>query len=278
MPDIAQPAKNALRNLITGLNDPVSNPGELRISILDIGKADAIVCECGSFSLVIDAGTRQNGKTITRFLKQKNIRSIDCLIITHYDRDHVGGAIDLVLNFPIRRIILPDYEPGHPDAVEFLRTLEEKEIIPEQLNEPCSFRTGFLHVLIEPPLTYDTKRNTDYDNDLSLITTITHEGRRLVFGADMEKKRISEWLKTDPAPCTFLKFPHHGVYEKALKDLMKALQPDHVAICDSKNAPADKATLRLIEKYTDSVCQTRDGMITVLSNFDGITMRQQKRK
>ena len=34
---------------------------------------------------------------------------LDVLIISHYDKDHVGGAADVIRNIPIDVVYLPDY-------------------------------------------------------------------------------------------------------------------------------------------------------------------------
>jgi len=259
---------------ITGNGNSGAFRNDLCVSILNVGKADAILCECGRYSLVIDAGTKQDGKMVTQNLKQRVNHSLDCLIITHYDKDHVGGAIDIINSIPVKRVIVPAYEPSHPDAVAFFVALKQKGIRPELLKENCEILNEDLRILIEPPASYEIKGSGEYDNDFSLITTITHRNNRLVFTGDIEKKRIGEWLKTNPPACTFLKFPHHGIYDKSLRDLMKALQPEHVAICDSAKNPADKATLKLISKYTGSVYETKDGTITVISDSNGLTIHQ----
>ena len=268
-----------LKRLFTQMDEKeAEQPSDaLCIFILDVGKADAILCQCGKYVLVIDAGMKQDGKKVLHFLEQRKLTQVDCLIITHYDKDHVGGAIELVKSMPVKRVILPDYEPSHPDAVEFLDGLKEKGISPEKLRKTVEFPVSDMKVLVEPPGSYDIKGDKDYDNDFSLVTTIVCGKRRLVFAADMEKRRINDWLASEPPACDFLKYPHHGVFEKEQRTLMKVLQPDHVVICDSKKSPADKAALKLIEKYTDSFYETKDGTVTVFCDSRGITLKQDRK-
>ena len=89
----------------------------------------------------------------------------------------------------------------------------------------------------------------------------------------MEKKRIREWLKGHPGEYDFMKFPHHGVYNSALKDLIEETKPEMVAICDSMKNPADEKTLELLRGYS-TVLRTMNGDITVTCDGDRLEYGQ----
>ena len=67
----------------------------LTATFLKVGKADAAVLTCGNRTLVIDTGEPDDGAQLVRFLQNAGAASVDALIITHFDRDHVGGAAAL---------------------------------------------------------------------------------------------------------------------------------------------------------------------------------------
>ena len=64
----------------------------MRIDFLNVGKADAIIIAKDPYTIVIDTGTNAQGKVLVRELQNRGCKSVDLLIITHYDKDHVGGA------------------------------------------------------------------------------------------------------------------------------------------------------------------------------------------
>ena len=68
----------------------------LKIVLLKVGKADAIIAQANGKAIVIDAGEEEDGEEIVTYLKNQGLSRIEALIITHYDRDHVGGADTLV--------------------------------------------------------------------------------------------------------------------------------------------------------------------------------------
>lgn len=82
----------------------------LTVVILKVGKADAIILQTDDKVMLIDTGETDDGEEIVHFLKSRGITSIECMIITHYDKDHVGGACEALGAFNVKRILLPNYE------------------------------------------------------------------------------------------------------------------------------------------------------------------------
>ena len=257
-----------------GNNDVTQDVLEVRF--LKVGKADAMVLMCGDETMVIDCGEEDDGKEILAFFKSRGIKKVDVLMITHFDKDHVGGADTIVENIPVNRMLLPNYTGSGTEYTDFMAAIEEAGITQENVTENLNFMLGNASILVEPPASYEIPAGvSEYDNDFSLITTVEFSGKRLVFTGDAEKKRIREWLAGgSAAECDVLKIPHHGVYNKALKDLLSATKPSHTVICDSKKNPADAKTLELIRKIGADCMQTQYGDITVICSGGDIEIHQ----
>ena len=254
---------------------PARAAAPLTVTFLDAGKADAIFLKSGGGFLVIDTGERDDGYDLCRALRKQGASSVDVLIITHFDRDHVGGAATLCDQFPVGRVLLPDYEGDSAEYRDFTASMAQRGIVPERLRESVSFSFGSCDVLVEPPTDYAGAGEDDNDNNFSLITTVCHGSLRLVFAGDAEKARIREWLGGESAQaCDFLKLPHHGVYNGALKDLLRRLDPRVAVICDSDKNPAEEKTLSLLEKHGAQVYETRNGTVTLLSDGRTLTVTQ----
>ena len=252
----------------------------LTVTLLKVGKADAVVALSGSHALLIDAGEEDDGMDVVEFLQKHSVQEVDAMIITHYDQDHVGGADTVLEQIPVKTVYVPDYEGTHMEYLDFLRAAEETNVPVQRLNESVSFRFGDADVLIEPPESYDIPNtNEDYDNNFSLITTVTHGENRLVFMGDAEKLRIRDWMKGNNAVhCDFLKVPHHGVYNGALEELFAALTPDFSVICSSKKNPAERKTLELLKNYSPNVFETKDGKVLVISNGKKLEVQQKYKR
>ncbi len=245
--------------------------------ILKIGKADAILLQCGGSTMVIDAGEEEDGQEVVENLREMGVSKVDVLIITHYDKDHVGGADTVVDAFEIGRVLLPDYDGASAAYQDLLAALERKAIRPERLSEAVTFLLGSAEVLVEPPTAYwDSGSSKEVDNNCSLVTTVTHGSMRLVFAGDIEKARIEQWLETGTVrDCDFLKVPHHGEYNKALQALLEALDPEFAVICTSDKNPAEETVLQLLKDQGTEVLETRNGDVTVISSGKGLEIWQE---
>ena len=258
-----------------------ANSNLLTTSILKIGKADAIVITQNEHAMVIDCGEEEDGLELKEFLAKNGIDHLEALIITHYDKDHVGGADTIVEAVDIDRVLVPDYDGASTEYSDFATAVEEKGLTLERLTESVSFNLGEALVTVDPPLDYSSVEEAkddpllEIDNNLSLITTIVHGNNRLLYMGDAEKARIKEFLTTEAAvDCDFLKVPHHGVYTTALVDLLDAVTPEYAAINDSAKNPADDETLQLLKDYDVTTRQTLGGRITVVSDGETIEIQQ----
>ncbi len=255
-----------------------SGGGEpLKVTFLKVGKADAIAVQTGNKTMVIDAGEEEDGEELVAFLKNQGISYVDVLVITHFDRDHVGGADTLVEEMEIGEILLPAYEGTHTEYLDFMHALEKKGIQPRRLTEPVEMQLGEAFVKTEPPQSYEMKEGViEQDNNFSLITTLIHGDNRFLFTGDAEKQRIRQWLSQENVEvCDFLKVPHHGVYNTALKDLADAVSPEYAVICSSGKNPADAKTLELLRSRGIETLETKDGNVTVISDGNHLEIRQE---
>ena len=258
---------------------PRSTVSPMTCTFLKVGKADAMVVQSGGQTMVIDTGEEDDGQELVDFLRKKNVAMIDILIITHYDKDHVGGADTLISELPVVRVLLPAYQGSNTEYTDFMSALKNARIEPEYVEETLAFPLGEAVVTVEPPNSWDIPEGAvEYDNNLSLLTTVTHGTNRLCFAGDIEKERIRELISDGTLQeCVFLKMPHHGIYNTASEDLIKALHPRYAVVCSSDKHPAETALLELAKKYGVDVLETRFGNITLISDGQHVDLHQKVR-
>lgn len=187
----------------------------LTVTIPSIGKADCSILIQGDQVMVIDCGEAENSGKILQTLKRLGVNRIDCLVITHFDKDHVGGAADILKALAVSQVLEPDYTPENPQSESYLaywQALTDTKVPCLQVTDSKTFSLGTASVTVTGTSgkTYDK----NVDNNSSLLVSVTHSGNRLLFAGDMEKQRIRDLLDTGIAQYDFLKAPHHGVYNK----------------------------------------------------------------
>ncbi|MDN4718442.1 MBL fold metallo-hydrolase [Vibrio parahaemolyticus] len=88
-----------------------------KFTVLDIGHGNCSLIESSDSFTIIDAA---QGNDVQNILNEKSITQIDDLIISHSDKDHVGGAIAILLDdaVTVKRVHL------NPDGIKTTATWE----------------------------------------------------------------------------------------------------------------------------------------------------------
>ena len=242
--------------------------GEFKTTVLDEGQADAIILETASHTVVIDTGEKDDGDELVEYLTQNGIKSIDYLFITHFDKDHVGGASELIENIEIGEIITPDYEGNNKEYKNFIAALEENGLSQTKLTDYMTFTLDDSVFEVFPP---EKSSYIEDDNDFSLVINVVHGENTFMFAGDCETARLKELPGQMNMEHMFLKVPHHGVYCDGMDEFIKSVSPVYAVITDSEKKPADDEVLALLEGVGCEIYETTYGSITTVS--DGKTIK-----
>ena len=60
--------------------------------------------------MLIDCGSASQGKNLVKSIKKRNIEKIDYVFITHPHEDHMGGMNEIIGNFKVDKIVLPNID------------------------------------------------------------------------------------------------------------------------------------------------------------------------
>ena len=217
--------------------------GEFEVTFLDVKKADAMILRTENSTVVIDCGEKGDGKKIVNMLNEAEIDTVDCLIITHYDQDHVGGAAKVIKELDVKRVLAPDYVRENDEMKKYNKALNNKSIVPELLTSDVKFSFDGVDYMVCAPKKSDY--GFDNDNDFSLVTKAVHGENTFLFTGDAMEQRLSEIM--DIGECTLLKVPYHGRKLDNLEEFLNAVKPKSAVISTSKSELSSK-TLALIEE------------------------------
>lgn len=255
----------------TGGTEPPEAVDDFNVSILDAGKADAIILRTAEHTAVIDCGEKGDGKKIVSALETAGIDTIDYLFITHFDKDHVGGAAKVINSLNIGTIYVPNYQSEIDEYTAFTDAADAKGYTITTLTKDMSITIDDTLFKIYPP------KRTAYeesDNDFSLAIHVSHGEDTLFFAGDAESERITELLQLRNIESDFLKVPHHGVLEKNTDALIEKIKPQYAAITCSQKNPADEEVLDLLQTAGCETYLTENGDITVISTGHGLKVTQ----
>lgn len=250
-----------------------ANPkADLNIWIPQIGKADAILIWTKDNCVLIDAGEKGDAKLVLAKMEELNLSKIDVMIITHFDKDHVGGAAKILRSVPVDRVLQNNYPEDDYENQQYREALERMNIQPETLTSDLSFSLGEMNYIVKAARQDSYKK--DPSNNFSLITELVYGEKRFTFLGDAENERLKEYDQTAPPSCDFVKMPHHGDWYKPLKNLMLSLKPQYAVITCSAALPEDAQTVDLMEACHTELFLTRSGDIHVASDGKTISVTQ----
>ena len=243
-----------------------------KVDFLRVGKADAIVINTGSKIIMIDTGEEENLPRIHAFMQRNNYEKIDMLIITHYDKDHIGGACEVINTYGVDTVMESCFTAGDEYYLAYHNLLAEKGIAPQKLSENYSFTYDSCEFVINTPK--KQKYSSKQDNNSSLVISMKIGENSFLFCGDALEIRMAELVSDKIGHYDFVKIPHHGTYLSNYGVIMDELTPNYAVItCSSKN-PADQKTLDILAEYNTAVFQTKDREINVTADGKTITVNQ----
>ncbi len=249
------------------------NVGELEITFFDVGKADSIVLRSENSTVVIDCGEKGDGKEIVSYLEENDVSAVDYLIITHYDKDHVGGAAKVINKLDVKNVLAPNYDEQSEEMDKYRKALDAKNITPQLLTSDISFKLDDADYTVLAP-----KKDfygDDNDNDFSLVTKVTHGNNVLLFTGDAMEQRLDEIM--DVGKCTMLKVPYHGRKLKNFEDFLSAVSPKCAVVCTSQSEFSSQVQDSLSDRKIPTYSTCYNGRITAVSNGNEIRFDVEKK-
>ena len=244
----------------------------MTVTVFDAGKADAMLLQTSEGNVMIDTGLAEDADTLIAKLEDLGVTDLYALILTHFDKDHAGGAADILSSLTVENVYTTY---AADDGVDLTSALSEAGLTAQVVDasQDVTFTLGEAQFTIEGAQGgYDENE----DNNSSLITTVTNGTEALLFMGDAQKYRIEEYLAEHDETVDFLKVPYHGHYMNCLEDLFSVLQPQYSVISCAEDNPDPtevEETAALLSEY-GSVYYTYNGDVTVHCLADSITVSQ----
>ena len=257
--------------MLTGCT-PAPDVG-MDIYTFSIGKADCSLLSFDGINVLIDTGEEDDGNDILRELDKLQVKKLDLVILTHFDRDHIGGFKDLSANIPIEKVVLPDYV-RESDFYEIMESsIQDRDIPVERLSADAAFDLGRASFTVwVSTQTYDPEKAND--NAMSLVTAVTYGQTRLVFMADAEGGWFKDLCyKGYELGCDVIKMPCHGKWNKNIPAMLSLSMPQFAIVTDSEKNPAALKTLDALTAMDITTLRTIDGDVHLFTDGQKVTVR-----
>jgi|GEM_PF-268287 len=263
---------------------PVREAGAMEVYVFGIDGADAILITTENYTVMIDTGDRQHAEHIVRRLAQKNITDIDYLILTHFNREHIGGAYRVIENFDIGEIILPNYlrESGHIRRMNEASTEIETRVLTETISlhlDDAEFTINpsglpFFSFIGDDDDGGDDEEAVDTPNEknFSILVGVEHGENSFLFTGGSVSVRLEE-LVTLPEFARhfdFVKMPNHGRSNRMTGYFVSATTPRYAVTTDCDRRPTDDETISALGNA--QVFSAKQGGILAHSDGESLTV------
>jgi competence protein ComEC len=258
----------------------------LRITVLDVGQADAIVIETPAHrAILVDAGGRlERGpqgdesvaervgeRIVVPFLIRQGIHRLDAIVISHPHGDHVGGCAPVLRKLRVAEIADSGQAYGghaYHDCLEAAAT-DHVPIMYPRAGAVWRTDDGVTLTFLGPSLPFIGGKNAINDNSIAFI--LQYKRFRMLFTGDAgvaaERRFLAEGVDLH---ADVLKVGHHGSAYSSSPEFIAAVHPRYAIISVGRHNlfghPA-ASTIETLEHFGVAVNRTdMEGALTVISD------------
>ena len=214
---------------------------DLTVVFPKLGAADCAILMTEDHTVVIDAGEAEDADIILNVLSDYHRNTIDLLLISHYDKDHVGGAAELIDSLTVRRVIGSSYPKESEEYAAYQSALSQAGLTEEILSSPetVTISDGFTLNICPPE---QSEYAEDASNNASVAVAVQYGDARMLFTGDAMEERTEELLSEFSGSFDLIKLPHHGRDKATASALSDAFGTDGTAylVTSSKKEPEHK--------------------------------------
>ncbi len=244
----------------------------VELAMLDVGQGDSILLRDGDRAVLVDGGGWRTGdlggRVLLPALLAEGVRHLDAVVMTHPDRDHCGGLVDIAAYLPIDEVWMG---PGWGDegCAGQLAKLPGSRVRLLWAGKEASLGRWRFRVLHPPE---DEGRGT---NERSLVIRAEALGRSVLLTGDVESWSEMRLLSCCEAEIQtdLLKVAHHGSRTSSTGSFLDAASPRLALISAGVDNfyrhPSPTILDRLAERNVRVLRTDRDGMILVRIGDDG---------
>ena len=201
---------------------------KLEIIFFDIGQGDSILINAkGNQQILIDGGPNdfvvdKLGKTLPFYDKK-----IELIILTHPDKDHISGLIEVVKRYKVDKILTTGIECS-TEVCQILSEQIQKKKIPvkiAQAGQTISIGDNiFLGIL--SPLENLSGENVKNKNDTSIVAKLIAGEDSVLLTGDITSKAEKKLTENNfNLQSDFLKIAHHGSKYSTSKIFLEKVSP-----------------------------------------------------
>ncbi len=260
--------------LITGCsttstpNKEVSNNIKSQVTYINVGQGDSTLIQNNNQTVLIDAGHGDGYENASlNYLKEHSINTLDALILTHCDADHINDAKNIIYQLNVKKIYMSSRTSSSYTYMKLLNTIKEKKkkITVPKVGDTFQVGVGSIEFI-------GVGEGAQNNNDSSLCMRYDDGYHRFVFTGDAAE---SMEKKLNKVQCDVFQAGHHGSAYSNSDNLLSRMKASYVVVScgkDNMYGHPHKEALQRFSRYNMVVYRTDElGTIRCVSKKNKLT-------
>lgn len=291
--------------------------GKLTTVVLDVGQGDGIFIKGPEgVTYLVDGGSSDVKKVgryrLEPFLKSQGVGTLDYVLISHGDSDHMNGVEELIerqdIGVKIRTLVLPVQEVWDEALMGLAEKARDNGIRVVVIEPGQSIREEEMAVTCIQPGDMGIKsedagsrqENTmpetgsiipvtaklEPGNEASMVLAVQYGQFDMLLTGDVEgegEKKLTKQLEESYSDCTWeiLKVAHHGSKNSSAEEFLRLIRPVYAFVSAGQENRYGHPHQETVERLTDvgsRIYSTQENGAIIVEVEDGEQLRMEKWK
>lgn len=247
----------------------------LRVIFFDIGQGDSIFIETSQGHQILVDGEPNNSvlNNLEKFMSPFD-KSIDMIILTHADKDHLAGLVSVLKVYNVDIIVWSGASSESNLFYEFKGLMDGKKVVTVKAFDKI-FAGDIELEILNPIKDVETVKDL---NDTSVVFRLVHGKSRFLLTGDLSSKFEMDVIEVfDDIKSNILKIGHHGSKYSTAEEFVKAVSPSCAVISVGKNSyghPAERVLELLEERNIKTLRTDIHGDVVFYSDRENIFLKK----
>jgi competence protein ComEC len=265
---------------------------DLRVTMIDVGHGNAALLELPKgYNILIDGGGFSDNsvfdigaRIIAPFLWQKKIKTVDTLVLSHANSDHLNGLIYIAEHFNVKNVWTNNEAANTLGYKKFMEAIRKNRIYMPEYKEVAGIHdiNGVRLDICYPSVDFIKKRKVERwrnVNNNSLVLKASFGSESFLFPGDIEIRAEYELaaIAGDKLKSTVLLAPHHGSKTSSSEMFIEKVNPEVIIISSGWKSRFGFPHPSVLQRYKEKGCRilgtARNGAVSMSTDGQTLTIK-----
>ena len=257
--------------------DTPAAAGEVKYKFLKAGKSDCVIIRTEKSVILLDCAAEDKSGDIITYLAEREITTIDYLILTNYSKSCIGGAAGVIktAGFTVKNIYEPTYAKDSSTYTTYLNAVAQAGITPVKISSDAPLTVDDVKIEFFAPLKDYSTSADENDEGNSVAVAVTHGKTSFLYTSRVMGDRVNELIgQIEGRTFNLFTAPNFGRADANSAALFSKVGAKYAVIFASTKNPPETSTEQALRDAGITYFVTRDGGVEASTNGTELTIKQ----